>query len=97
MARWGSALIGVGMVLGAVLIAIKGMTVLLFGLAGIALATLYSIPPVQLSARGWGEAAVGIGFGVLPVCGVLSRHDICLYRDTAGVKICIWVWSTQHR
>jgi 1,4-dihydroxy-2-naphthoate octaprenyltransferase len=69
MARWGSALIGVGMVLGAVLIAIKGMTVLLFGLAGIALATLYSMPPVQLSARGWGEAAVGVGFGVLPVCG----------------------------
>jgi 1,4-dihydroxy-2-naphthoate polyprenyltransferase len=69
MARWGSALVGVGMVFGATLIALKGVTVLYFGLAGVALATLYSMPPVQLSARGLGEAAVGVAFGVLPVAG----------------------------
>ncbi|MFQ5936671.1 MAG: prenyltransferase, partial [Acidiferrobacterales bacterium] len=69
MAHWGSALVGVGMVLGAILIALKGMTVLLFGLAGIALGTLYSMPPVQLSARGLGEATVAVAFGVLPVTG----------------------------
>ncbi len=69
MARWGAALIGAGMVLGAALIALKGVPVLLFGLAGIALGTLYSVPPIQLSGRGVGEAAVGIGFGVVPVAG----------------------------
>jgi 1,4-dihydroxy-2-naphthoate octaprenyltransferase len=92
MARWGSALIGVGMVLGAVLIAIKGMTVLLFGLAGIALATLYSIPPVQLSARGWGEAAVGIGFGVLPVCGAAWLQSGLIDGAVLLVAVPVSLW-----
>ncbi len=36
-------------------------------LAGIALGTLYSMPPVQLSAHGFGEAAVALAFGTLPI------------------------------
>lgn len=92
MARWGSTLIGVGMVLGAVLIAMKGMTVLLFGLAGIALATLYSVPPVQLSARGWGEAAVGLGFGVLPVCGAAWLQSGLIDGAVLLVSVPVSLW-----
>ncbi len=92
MARWGSALIGVGMVLGAVLIAIKGITVLLFGLAGIVLATLYSVPPVQLSARGWGEAAVGVGFGVLPVCGAAWLQSGLIDGAVLLVSVPVSLW-----
>jgi 1,4-dihydroxy-2-naphthoate octaprenyltransferase len=92
MARWGSTLIGVGMVLGAVLIAIKGMTVLLFGLAGVALATLYSMPPVQLSARGWGETAVGVGFGVLPVCGAAWLQSGVIDGAVLLVSVPVSLW-----
>jgi 1,4-dihydroxy-2-naphthoate octaprenyltransferase len=93
MARWGSGLVGVGMVLGATLIVLKGMTVLYFGLAGVALATLYSIPPVQLSARGLGEAAVGVGFGVLPVTGAawLQSGVIDGASLLMSLPIALWV------
>jgi 1,4-dihydroxy-2-naphthoate octaprenyltransferase len=93
MARWGSALVGVGMVFGATLIVLKGMTALYFGLAGVALATLYSIPPVQLSARGLGEAAVGVAFGVLPVTGAawLQSGVIDGASLLISVPIALWV------
>ena len=55
--------------LGFVLSLIRGPGVILFGVAGLGLGLLYSLPGAQLSARGIGEAAVGIGFGALPVIG----------------------------
>ncbi len=58
-----------GAAFGVLLFAAKGAGVLAFGAAGVALGLLYSIPPVALSGRGLGEAAVGVGFGVLPVMG----------------------------
>lgn len=69
MAVWGSLLLLLGAIPAAALVAQKGLVVLLFGLVGVALAVFYSMPPVQLSARGLGELAVGAGFGVLPVTG----------------------------
>lgn len=69
MFRWGVALLVVSAVLGTALFAMKGLGVLLFGLAGLALGVLYSVPPARLGARGLGEWAVGLGFGVLPVTG----------------------------
>jgi 1,4-dihydroxy-2-naphthoate octaprenyltransferase len=69
MAVWGGVLLILGMAVGAALVAHKGMVVLLLGLVGVALGLLYSIPPVQLNARGLGELAVGAGFGILPVTG----------------------------
>ncbi len=92
MARWGSALLGVGMVLGAALIALKGMAVLYFGLAGVALATLYSMPPVQLSARGLGEAAVGVAFGMLPVAGAAWLQSGLIDRSTLLISLPIALW-----
>ena len=69
MARLGISLLVVAAVGGLVLLSMKGVTVLAFGIAGVALATLYSLGPARLSCLGLGELGVGIGFGVLPVCG----------------------------
>jgi len=69
MARLGVALLVVAALAGLALFNAKGPTVLLFGLAGIALGVLYSLGPVKLSTLGLGETSVAIAFGVLPVTG----------------------------
>lgn len=69
MARLGWGLLAVAMLAGVWLIAIKGLVVLYFGLAGVLLGVLYSLGPVRLSAVGFGEMAVAIAFGILPVTG----------------------------
>src|ERR1700733_8885322 len=56
-------------ILGVLLAALRGPGVILLGVIGLALGLLYSLPGAQLSARGIGEAAVAISFGVLPVLG----------------------------
>lgn len=69
MKRWAQVLFLSAMGLGLLLIYLKGIGVLYLGLAGMALGMLYSLPVVQLSARGVGEIAVAVGCGILPVCG----------------------------
>jgi 1,4-dihydroxy-2-naphthoate octaprenyltransferase len=69
MARWGIQLLAVAAVIGLVLVWLRGIGVLAFGLAGIALGIVYSLGPVRLSSLGLGELAIGIAFGVLPVTG----------------------------
>ena len=69
MHRWGWILIGMASVLGLALALLKGPIVIALGLAGIAIAWLYSAPAVQLSGKGVGEFFLMIAFGVLPVCG----------------------------
>ncbi len=69
MARLGVGLLALATLLGIALIVIKGLMVLWLGLAGVALAVLYSLGPARLSATGFGELAVGIAFGVIPVVG----------------------------
>jgi len=69
MARLGISLLTVAAIAGLSLLLAKGPLILLFGLAGVALAVLYSLGPMRLSAIGLGEATVGIAFGILPVTG----------------------------
>ncbi len=69
MARWGVTLLALAAIAGLTLIVLKGPVVLYFGLAGVALAVLYSLGPVRLASLGIGETAVAIGFGVIPVSG----------------------------
>jgi 1,4-dihydroxy-2-naphthoate octaprenyltransferase len=69
MARLALGLAAGALLLGAVLALLRGPDVILFGIAGLGLGLLYSLPGVQLSARGIGEAAVAVGFGALPVVG----------------------------
>jgi len=69
MARLGWGLLVAGLAVGGVLAILKGAMVIVFGLTGVGLGILYSTPPVWLSARGLGETAVGLAFGILPVVG----------------------------
>jgi 1,4-dihydroxy-2-naphthoate octaprenyltransferase len=74
LSRREMAWLAVGLAVGAlaigfVLALLRGPGVILFGVAGLGLGLLYSLPGAQLSARGIGEAAVAIGFGALPVIG----------------------------
>lgn len=69
MARLGVALLAAAALMGLALFIEKGPVVLLFGLAGVALAVLYSLGPVKLSAIGLGEISVAVAIGVLPVTG----------------------------
>ena len=69
MARLGISLLTVAAVAGLLLLLRFGPAILWFGLAGVALAVLYSLGPVRLSSNGLGEVAVGIGLGMLPVTG----------------------------
>ncbi len=69
MTRLSVILFAFAAAIGVVLIWLKGLTVLWFGLAGVLIAVAYSIPGMQLSGRGLGELAVGAGFGVVPVVG----------------------------
>ncbi|MBT8109094.1 MAG: 1,4-dihydroxy-2-naphthoate octaprenyltransferase [Gammaproteobacteria bacterium] len=65
----GTALLIFASLAGIVLFVQRGPVVLLFGLAGIALAVFYSLGPVKLSALGLGETSIVVAFGVLPVSG----------------------------
>jgi 1,4-dihydroxy-2-naphthoate octaprenyltransferase len=93
MFRWGVALLAFAAALGLALFAMKGPGALLFGAAGVTLGVLYSAPPVRLSARGLGEAAVGLGFGILPVTGAAWLQSGSL--DWGGLllslPVALWV------
>ncbi|MFO1184194.1 MAG: 1,4-dihydroxy-2-naphthoate octaprenyltransferase [Bauldia sp.] len=69
MAAWGVGTLMIGALFGTAVIALKGPVALVLGIAGIALGTLYTMPPVQLGYRGLGELSVGLAFGPLPVLG----------------------------
>ncbi len=59
----------IGIVIGFILVGMRGLEILFFGLAGFTLGLLYTAPPVRLVHRGVGEIAVGIGFGPVIVIG----------------------------
>lgn len=65
------ALFSIGALLGLVLAVLTGrpLEIVALGIVGIAIGILYTAPPVNLAARGWGEFALGIAFGPLIVVG----------------------------
>lgn len=93
MARLGITLLAVAAIAGVVLLLAKGPMILAFGLTGVALGVLYSLGPMRLSGLGIGEAAVAIGFGVLPVTGAawLQSDTINAALLMFSLPISAWV------
>jgi 1,4-dihydroxy-2-naphthoate octaprenyltransferase len=87
MTRLAIGLATAALLLGAALTALRGPGIVLLGLAGLALGLLYSLPQVQLSARGVGELAVALGLGVLPVLGAVWLQAGTV--DGGAVLICV--------
>lgn len=94
MRRWGIALVAVAMALGAMLAWIAGPMVLVLGIAGIALGVAYSLPPLQLAARGVGEVAIALGFGLLPVMGAAWLQSGRFDGESLLIAIPIALWVT---
>ena len=95
MRRLGLVLFAVAGLLGIILAALKGAVVIALGLIGAALGVAYSATPLQLSARGLGELAVGIGFGVLPVVGAawLQSGTFGLGAFVISLPVSFWVFN----
>ena len=74
------------------LAALKGAVVIALGLSGAALGVVYSATPLQLSARGLGELAVGIGFGVLPVMGAAWLQSGTFGLDSLLISLPLSCW-----
>lgn len=93
MRRWGYALLIAAVTAGMTLYLYKGLPVLVFGLIGIVLGIIYSMPPIQLAARGVGEIAVGLGFGVVPVTGAawLQSGELTWPAVMLSLPASIWV------
>lgn len=94
MTRLALVLFGAALLIGTCLAVLRGSGVILLGLAGLALGLLYSMPGAQLSARGVGELAVALAFGVLPVLGAAWLQTGTI--DSSAVLLCIPVscWVT---
>jgi len=93
MTVWGIGLLVIAALLGLGLIGLRGPLVLVFGVIGVGLGLLYSLPKVQLSAHGIGEAAIAAAFGVLPVCGAawLQSGRVDWKSLLISIPVSMWV------
>lgn len=93
MSVWAVILLLCAVSCGAALFVLEGAPVLWFGIAGIALGVLYSLPPIALASRGLGEAAVAAGFGLLPVVGAywLQTGEVSWVAVVLSLPVSIWV------
>jgi len=93
MRHWGVALLYSGALTGLVLAYYRGPGVVLLGGLGILLGVLYSAPPFKLAARGLGESAVALGFGVLPVVGAawLQSDSVSWQALLLSLPISLWI------
>lgn len=93
MRRFAFSLYAVAILAGLVLVAVRGPGVMIFGLIGIGLGMLYSLPHVQLSGRGIGEAMIAVAFGVLPVTGAawLQTGIVDINAVLLSLPVSFWV------
>ena len=94
MARLGTGLMAIAMLIGVILIVAKGTMILWFGLAGILLAVLYSLGPFKLSSSGLGEFSIGVAFGVIPVTGAAWLQSGVLDQTVLLFALPIAFWVT---
>jgi 1,4-dihydroxy-2-naphthoate octaprenyltransferase len=93
MTRLALSLAAVALLLGAVLVLVRGPGVIVLGVVGLGLGLLYSLPGVQLSARGIGEAAVAIGFGALPVLGTVWLQADFIDPNAVLISLPVSAWA----
>lgn len=80
---------------------LRAPAVLWFGLAGVALAFFYHAPPLKLSYRGWGEAAVFLAYGPLICTGtflVMAGEPapwVVWLALPLGVLIAAFLWINE--
>lgn len=92
MSRWGLTLVLAAVVLGIALTLLKGLTIVVLGLIGVALGALYSLPPFRLASRGMGEVAVATGLGFMPVLGATWLQTGSFDAMTALVAVPVSMW-----
>lgn len=92
MAKLGITLLAIAAVCGLFLLLLRGLPVLYFGVAGVALGVFYSLGPAKLSSLGLGEAAVGVAFGILPVTGAAWLQGAMLDSTVLLFSIPISIW-----
>lgn len=90
--RWATMLLAAGVLFGGVLVYWSGALVLGFGVAGVLLGALYSLPPFHLASRGMGEVAVGLAFGVLPVVGAAWLQSGALTPGALLLSLPVALW-----
>jgi 1,4-dihydroxy-2-naphthoate octaprenyltransferase len=95
-----TGLVMLGAACGLTLAIFRGLGVLVFAVLGLALAFLYSAPPVALGyrGRGIGEAAILLAFGPIPLAGsfYVQAVDVSSYTgplsfELVGVPLFVWV------
>jgi 1,4-dihydroxy-2-naphthoate polyprenyltransferase len=87
-------LLGAAAAIGLYLVWTTGsQTLLLIGIAGIALGIAYTAPPLKLVYRGLGEIAVALGFGPVMLLGayVVQARSLSLEALVASIPVAILV------
>lgn len=90
-----------GSLIGLYLSFLRGLPVLLLGLAGVFLAVGYVHPKINLSKRGLGELAVGVSFGPIMLSGVYYVQagridtDVILIGLIAGLLAAAVLWINE--
>lgn len=96
-----AAFYGLGVAAGLAIVAFREPAVLWIGVAGVLLAFFYHAPPLQLSYRGLGEAAVGTAYGPLIACGtyLVQRGEVSravvLASVPLGLLILAFLWINE--
>ncbi|MCB9563985.1 MAG: prenyltransferase [Kofleriaceae bacterium] len=91
----------VGGAIGMAIVWYREPWVLGLGLAGAALAFFYHAPPLRLSYRGLGEAAVALTYGPIIACGtyLVQRHEldlaVVLTSIPLGLEIAAFLWINE--
>jgi 1,4-dihydroxy-2-naphthoate octaprenyltransferase len=100
---WAIAIAGyaICIAMGLTIVFLRAPGVLWIGLAGVALAFFYHAPPLRLSYRGWGEAAVFVAYGplicagtFLVMAGELAPWVVWLALPL-GVLIAAFLWINE--
>jgi len=93
MRRFGYFLLSLSVIMGAALVLHKGYVVLLYGLIGLFFGVAYSAPPFSLASRAFGETAIALGFGVLPVTGAawLQLGHFSWEALLISIPVSLWV------